>query len=59
MIRAAGAALVLGLLVAPARADEPLWTDRPTTAGKRGLLNLAEISERARPAVVHVRGTVI
>jgi serine protease Do len=58
MIRAAGAAVVVAMLVAPARADEPLWTDRPA-AGKRAPLTLAEISDRARPAVVHVRGTVI
>jgi serine protease Do len=57
MIRAVGAAVVLATLVAPAQADEPLWTDRP--AAHRHALSLAELSERARPAVVHVRGTVI
>ncbi|HXU82614.1 MAG TPA: trypsin-like peptidase domain-containing protein [Polyangia bacterium] len=58
MIRAAGAAVVLGMLAAPVRAEEPLWTDRPA-GGKRATLTLAEISDRARPAVVHVRGTVM
>jgi serine protease Do len=59
MIRAAAAAVVLGMLAAPAHADEPLWTDRPTTAKRVALLSLAEIADRARPAVVHVRGTVM
>ena len=57
MIRAAGAVVVVSMLAGVARADEPLWTDRP--AGARKTLTLAEISERARPAVVHVRGTVL
>jgi serine protease Do len=58
MIRAAGAAVVLGILVAPAHAQEALWTDRPA-GHRRTPLTLAELAERARPAVVHVRGTLI
>src|SRR5439155_9334547 len=58
MIRAAGAAVALTLLAPPARAaEEPLWTDRPVVH-KRAPLTLAELADRARPAVVHVRGTL-
>src|SRR5215212_5354021 len=57
MTRAAGAALLLCSLTGAARGEESLWTDRPS-AHKRPL-TLAEISDRARPAVVHVRGTVM
>jgi serine protease Do len=56
MIRAAAALAVLTLAGA-AHAGEPLWTDRP--AGPRRALTLAELSDRGRPAVVHVRGTVM
>jgi len=56
MIRVA-AALAVCTLAGAAHAVDPLWIDRPP--GARRILNLAEISDRARPAVVHVRGTLL
>ncbi|HEY2731778.1 MAG TPA: trypsin-like peptidase domain-containing protein [Polyangia bacterium] len=47
---------------APARGerDAALWTDQPRRKAGRGpnLADLADLADRARPAVVHVRGTV-
>src|SRR5688572_22582901 len=58
MPRAAAALfLVVCTLPAAARAEEPLWTDR--SPGPRRALTLAELADRARPAVVHVRGTLL
>jgi serine protease Do len=58
-VAASTAALVLLCLAAPVPAphEEPLWTDRP--APQKRTPTLAELAERARPAVVHVRGTLV
>src|SRR5579871_4949657 len=48
-------------LAAPARAEHEatLWTNQPhRKPGKGPTGDLADLAERARPAVVHVRGTV-
>lgn len=51
------AALVL--LAAPARAgDPPLWAELPAARRAKAPPTLAELTERARPAVVHVRGVL-
>jgi serine protease Do len=41
----------------PPRPEEPLWTDRAPT--RKRIPTLAELADHARPAVVHVRGTLI
>jgi serine protease Do len=58
LVSRAAAAVVFLTLAAPAHADEPLWTDRPPLK-KRSPYTLTELADRARPAVVHVRGTLI
>jgi serine protease Do len=60
-------ALTLGMtLASPARAerDATLWTNQPRRKPSKGgqspagLAGMADLAERARPAVVHVRGIV-
>jgi serine protease Do len=50
----------LALVAAPARAERgaPLWTNAPRGHGAKGASSLAAMADRARPAVVHVRGTI-
>jgi serine protease Do len=45
-----------GARAAPAARDDGLWTNQ--TRRKPASANLADLAERARPAVVHVRGTM-
>ncbi len=42
--------------IASAEREAPLWTSSPK-ARKSSTLSLADLADRARPAVVHVRGT--
>lgn len=50
-------ALILGLATPAVAAEAPLWTDAPRTRRERPPA-LADLVERARPAVVQVRGAV-
>src|SRR5882724_6852926 len=43
---------------ARAERDATLWTNQPRHKASGGGSNLADLAERARPAVVHVRGLV-
>jgi serine protease Do len=58
--RAIVAAVVVGQALLPAAraAEEPLWTEMKPAA-KKPALTLADLATRARPAVVHVRGTLL
>jgi serine protease Do len=53
-------ALAVGTLIAaPARAEhDALWTNQPRHKASASGPSLADLAERARPAVVHVRGVV-
>jgi serine protease Do len=55
--RAAAILLLAVLGPSAARAEEPLWTDR--SAARKKLPTLAQLADHARPAVVHVRGTLV
>ena len=57
IVAALAAALSLSSL-AHAERDAALWTSQPHHKAPSGGSNLADLAERARPAVVHVRGVV-
>ncbi|HVZ71898.1 MAG TPA: trypsin-like peptidase domain-containing protein [Polyangia bacterium] len=59
-MRAPAAIALVTLLAGSARAQHaaPLWTNRAPTRATGARATLADLADRARPAVVHVRGVV-